>query len=168
MNGGTFHRMIMFEVPGIPLAKAKTVGMRGGHAMSYNKAPVKNYMALVRMAATDARLRFEAPLPFDGPVNLCIVAVFPRPKRLLGRYRDGTLKGGAIEGRMPMPSKPDLANLIKGLEDGINGSGLWTDDCQVCGYDGTRKCYGAIGEVPHVEVMVSSLPDIDRQDVGGL
>ena len=144
-----------FTIPGPPAAKAKTLGMIKGHATSFNSGKTKRFMALVTLRASEAR----PPQPFDGPVNLSVVAVFQRPKKLTERYKDGRLKNGATEGRMLKDSKPDIANVIKGIEDGINGTGVWKDDSQVCGYDGTRKYWAAIGEVPHTEIVVSAVED---------
>lgn len=142
---------IEFRVEGVPVAKAKKMTVLGGHARGYIDAKTRNYQDEVRHAAIQVR----PEEPIDGPVLLKVVAVFPRTKRLLERSRRTGLLLHADEGRMPCDKKPDLSNVIKAVEDGINNSGIWWDDAQVAGYaEGTGKFWAAVGELPHLVVEI--------------
>jgi Holliday junction resolvase RusA-like endonuclease len=141
---------VEFNVPGIPCAKAKKLAMRAGHATSYNDAKTENYQALVTNAAAAV---FQGA-PLGGPLVLRVVAVYPRLACQCQRSKkDGTLLGNWPEGRIPKDSKPDFDNLAKSICDGINASGLWEDDARIC--DGrVQKFHAAIGEAPHIEVLI--------------
>ncbi len=72
-----------------------------------------------------------------------VIFVFPRtgsiPKKL------GT-------GRQPHTSKPDRDNLMKSLQDALEGL-LFTNDSKIC--DGRiQKVKAAVDEQPHVEMRV--------------
>lgn len=82
--------------------------------------------------------------PLEGPLRVDIVAVFPRPSRMVWK-------------RKPMPrdyhvAKPDRDNIDKAVMDALTGK-LWVDDCQVC--DGRiQKFYAAGNEEPHVVITL--------------
>lgn len=106
--------------------------------------PIHVFKAAVSMAASQAH---SGP-PMDGPLVLSATFVLPRPKAKRWKTR-------------PMPryrhtGRPDLDNLVKGLQDALSGL-LWHDDTQVQGYVDTWKWVAAGHEKPHVDVVVTEL-----------
>jgi Holliday junction resolvase RusA-like endonuclease len=80
-------------------------------------------------------------VPLEGPLVLEAVFVFVPPaswpkKRL----------AEVAAGREPLKqTRPDLKNLLAGVEDGMNGI-AWKDDGQVANYGQSRKVFGARAE----------------------
>lgn len=146
---------IDFTVPGIPVAKAKKVGMRAGHATAYNDKRTENFQALVTMAASRVWVGSSGQHQrLDTALILRVVAVYPRLACMCKiDKRTGELTGGWSRGRIPKDTKPDFDNLAKSICDGITASGLWTDDARV--FDGrVVKFFAAMDEAPHVEVSI--------------
>lgn len=109
---------IVFTIPLSPVAKARPrVAIRGGKVRAYTPKKTKNFEAAVaQCAAPYIRERFTGPLRVD------ILAVLPRPKRLM-RAKDP-------EGFVWAPKRPDSDNLRKAILDGL--STCYDDDAQVC------------------------------------
>jgi len=61
--------------------------------------------------------------PLEGPVRLCAVFYFERPKSHFGK----TIKASAP---VYHTQRPDVDNLVKTILDGLNGT-AWHDDAQV-------------------------------------
>lgn len=68
------------------------------------------------------------PSPMEDPVALSILFRLPVPKSWPARE-----KGLALERQIQHTSKPDLKNLIAGVEDALTGI-AWTDDSAVVNY----------------------------------
>lgn len=125
-----------FRVPGIPVGKARArVVVNNGRAMAYTPEKTVNFEALVRFYAQQARVPFiEA-----GPLVLTVefVRTFPKsmPKKRRATERPTT--------------KPDLSNLLKGVEDALNGV-AWRDDSQLVDVRMTKR----YGDVPETIVRI--------------
>lgn len=141
---------IRFTVPAIPVAQPRQrhrVIHSGGRAFAHNYTPkndpVNAFKAAVQMAA--AQIHHGAPLA--GPIEMALTFVMPRPKAMLWKSK-------------PMPRvhdvrKPDRDNLMKSVQDALNGL-LFVDDSQIC--DGpVRKFIAAGDEPPHVEIEIREL-----------
>lgn len=135
--------MIQFLIPGIPIAQP-----RQRHAMIHGcirnytpkKHPVTAFKASARLAARQA---YQGP-PLEGPIELRVLFLFPRPARLRWKKR-------------PMPrewhtGRPDCENIIKSFQDALTGV-LWVDDAQVCQLR-AQKLYCRGGEQPGTWVMI--------------
>lgn len=155
---------IEFCVPGPPRAKAKRITTRGGRPRGYLDRDTQAYQEMVCRAALEARPP-DWPPDYRGPVEVCVVAVFPRPARLcrVSRRDDTRLLGGISKGRVLYTRRPDLDNVIKSVLDGLKWAGVIHDDAQVVSIDGSRRWYAAMGEVPHTEVRVSMATDTRTQ-----
>lgn len=141
---------VRFTVPGPPLAQPRQrhrVLTIGGKPFAQNytpaKAPINDFKASVRMAAAAA----YNGAPMGGPVELTVLFVFPRPKRLIWKKREMR--------REFHVSKPDCDNCIKGIKDALNKL-LWIDDSQVCD-EHIFKRVAAGDEQPHTQVAVRCL-----------
>lgn len=99
--------------PPTATAQEKQVRVVRGKPLFYDPAPVKDAKALL-----DAHLLSHRPKdPYEGPVSLSTVWLFPKGKS----HKHG-------EWRM---TKPDTDNLQKLLKDCMTRCGYWHDDAQV-------------------------------------
>jgi Holliday junction resolvase RusA-like endonuclease len=107
--------VLRFTVPGPPRGKGRPrfqrlrVGVR-----TFTDDQTAAYENLVALAARRAHGREKA---LAGPVAVHLVFRLQRPKRKTASDFPAT--------------RPDLDNLIKAVLDGLNQSGVWTDDAQV-------------------------------------
>lgn len=141
---------IEFVVPAVPVAQPRQrhrVVHAGGRAFAQNytpaRDPVNSFKAAVQLAASQA----YCGAPLEGPLRMSAVFVFPRPKSMHWKTR-------------PMPrvwhtSRPDRDNLIKSVQDALNGI-LWRDDSQICAGEPV-KLVAAGDEQPHVEIVIEVL-----------
>lgn len=104
-------------------------------------------------------------LAYKKIIQLRANAVFPKP--LVGAFVlsirfglavpdswDPAKRRGALDGKIKHTSKPDLKNLIAGVEDALTGI-AWHDDAAVVGYDWPmRKEYS---QVPGTSITVRLL-----------
>ena len=100
-------------VPPTATAQEKQVRIVRGKPLFYDPEPVKNAKALL----VAHLLSHRPPKPYEGPVSLSTVWLFPKGK---------THKHG--EWRV---TKPDTDNLQKLLKDCMTRCGYWHDDAQV-------------------------------------
>ncbi|UFW91009.1 RusA family crossover junction endodeoxyribonuclease [Bradyrhizobium barranii] len=130
---------VTFVVPGKPQGKARARSSRklaaatGGKRTHYTPAKTVSYE---RAVGTMARLAMRSRPPIDGCVSLCVRAVFEIPATWSQAKKDRALVGEIRPG-----VKPDLSNIIKAIEDGMNGIVL-TDDARIVDLDGSKKVYG--------------------------
>lgn len=131
MNTG----LISFVVPGQPVAKARTRSVplmrngkpvlgAGGRPIVTNYTPKRtvSYEGLVRFTGKQAmgsRPLLEGPLA----MNLYIDMQIPESK-------SQKWKRAALAGMQRPTTKPDLSNVVKALEDGLNGV-VYADDKQI-------------------------------------
>lgn len=80
-----------------------------------------------------------------GPVVISLSVYLHRPKRLM-RAKDP-------DGPVPCDKRPDLSNLLKAIEDGLNGI-AWKDDGQIYKFKDVDKLYHEKGGTPRVKVWV--------------
>ena len=140
-------KTINFTIPSIPVAQPRQrhrVITSGGKAFATNytpsKHPVTDFKASCKMSAAMA---YCGP-PLDCPITMDVVFVFPRPANV--RKKDGT-------GRLPHTGKPDRDNVMKSLQDALEGI-LFRNDSLI--YDGrVTKFKAAADEQPHVEVVIT-------------
>lgn len=92
----------------------------------------------VRLCAMEAGVT-----PLHGPVALMVTFVFP----MKGAPRKTKPRRAAWK-----PTRPDLSNLVKSVEDGLNSVG-YADDAQVVSIH-AHKTHAAQGESPHTEVIL--------------
>lgn len=100
-------------VPPTATAQEKQVRVVHGKPLFYDPAPVKDAKALLIAHLLSHRPRN----PYDGPVSLSTVWLFPKGKS----HKHG-------EWRV---TKPDTDNLQKLLKDCMTRCGYWHDDAQV-------------------------------------
>lgn len=122
--------MITFVIDGLPIAKGR--GRVGRHGQVYTPARTRD---AERYIATVA-LQHRPSAPFTGPLVLEVDFVFPIP-HAWPRWK----RAAALASEWRPIGKPDVSNLLKTVEDALNGV-MWLDDSQICDVTG-RKWYGA-------------------------
>ena len=91
--------------------------------------------------------------PLAGPVRLTVEFVLPRTKSRPDKVPK-TLWG---TGRVVMPCKPDLDNMLKAVKDALNRL-AWNDDGQVWQVRATKE-YAGTDEQPHATITVEPEED---------
>jgi Holliday junction resolvase RusA-like endonuclease len=150
---------ILFTIPGLPIAQPRQrhrVVAMGGRVIAQNYTPTKSPVNVFKAGAQQAFAAVYSGPPLEGPLVLTVLAVFPRPKRLIWKSK-------------PMPRqyhtcKPDADNLAKALKDALT-SLAWKDDCQVSILR-VAKVYGRGDEQPRVEVGIQQLKVVGGESLG--
>ena len=131
-----------FTVPGNPHGKerARTV-MQSGRVHSYTPEKTALYERLVGECYN---FTFPGAKCLTGPVELKITAYMPIPKTWSVKLKQKALA------ELILPTvKPDGSNILKSIEDGLNGIAYDDDKQIVCA--AVCKKYGA---EPRVEVEI--------------
>lgn len=102
------------------------------------------YMGLV---SSFAKQVMRGRPPVDEAIVLCMTEVREIPKSWSKRDR-----AAALRGEIWPTSKPDLKNIMAGVEDAMNKI-VWRDDALIVLYAPMRKIYG---ETPRLVVTVRS------------
>lgn len=142
---GSKQANVLYNRQGKPVTK-------NGRVLTFAKdsnAKSKDWMQEVRSAAHAAH--GGRPLIIE-PVELTIRFYFARPQSHYGSGKNsGVLKGSAP--RVHAQS-PDLAKLIRCLEDALTGV-VWRDDKQVCRYGtGTGRYWSTSNEMAEVTIKL--------------
>lgn len=125
----------------------------GGHARMFTPTATRQWE---HFAAGDLRAAWslEGRDQMDGPLALDVVAVFPRTTALLTQSkRDGRYKFGT--GRLWMPARVDADNIAKIVCDAMQNAAIFANDCVIVDLT-VRKFYAAVGETPHVAIILAS------------
>ena len=135
---------LMFEIPGSPIGQGRPkFSTINGHARAYDPEKSRNYKAYVKLLATQA-MKEQGFEMIEGPCSLDILAFFEVPKSKSKKFKER-----ALEGLERPTKKPDLSNIVKGIEDALNGL-VYKDDSSIV-YLSVGKYYS---DVPRVEVIL--------------
>jgi len=112
-----------FEVPGEPRGKGRPRFSRaGGFVRTHTDSKTEAYESVIRYFFRQA---FPNHQPFTCPIQLSFIAGFQIPKSA-GKKKTELMLAGEI-----LPSKrPDASNILKVVEDALNGV-AFRDDCQI-------------------------------------
>ena len=106
------------RIPGPPIGKGRPrATVRGGHVRTYTPKRTAQWEARAAVVISDA---WGNGAPLDGAVAVEIIALFPRPGRLVWK-------------RKPMPrephiSSPDVDNIVKAVLDATEKAGVVRND----------------------------------------
>lgn len=117
--------MVSFTVPGVPTPWARA-GRKGG--FSYTPGKQRAAMADVRVIAANALN--GRPL-LIGPLELALSFTYPWPGRISAKKRGDPLWSWK-------DTRPDTSNLIKLIEDALNGV-VYCDDGQIARHTVEKK-----------------------------
>lgn len=82
--------------------------------------------------------------PIEGPVSIDYLFVLPRPKYM---------KKGYSTELCLHAKRPDLDNLLKGVNDALEWGGVLKNDSQITD-SSSRKRYAEIDGIPRIEVTI--------------
>lgn len=100
-------------------------------------------------AKVKAKARLNAPsAPLERAVELSLMIYRVPPKSASKRRREAMLAG-----EIRPTTKPDVSNILKGVEDALNGI-VYKDDSQIVQYGTVGKWYA---EEPRVEITVKEI-----------
>lgn len=132
-------------IPGEPCAQGRPrFSTHGGFVKAYDPAKSRNYKAFVKYVATHEATK-QGWLYTELPLAMKVVAYMGIPKSKSKKFRQA-----AVEGTERPTKKPDLSNIVKGVEDALNGL-LYKDDSQIVSLK-LKKYYS---EEPRLEVTLS-------------
>lgn len=130
---------------GEPVAQGRPrFSRQGGFVKAYDPAKSRDYKSYVRLIAAQ-----NAPdSPVEGAIEFSLRIYRAIPKGMPKYKREA-----AKEGRLRPVTKPDVSNVLKGVEDALKG--VWyKDDSQIVGYGVLGKWYD---ERPRIEIMMREL-----------
>jgi len=130
---------ISLTIPGNPVGKQRARVCRTGHA--FTPAKTVNYEALVKQTFAAKYPNF---VPMPGPARITL-SIFIMPSKETKRK----LKKGA---KIYPTIKPDISNVLKIIEDTLNGL-AYVDDKQIVWIEVVK----AYSPKPRVEVIVGEL-----------
>ena len=122
--------MVTFKVDVDPVGKQRArYARRGNFVQTYTPDKTRNYEALLKEAAIEAMGSSE---PLETPVSLYLYIRVPIPKSFSKKKVQDCLNGS----EQPI-KKPDSSNVLKSVEDAMNGV-VYKDDCQIINHHMTR------------------------------
>lgn len=136
---------VAFSMDGAPRGQGRPrATARNGFATVYKDGKSRKYEDEVRVLA---RLAMGSKAPFEGPLSVSLRFRLPIPKSASKRTRDAMAAG-----EIAPTTKPDLSNMVKSIEDGMNKV-VYVDDAQIVRNFNT-KVYAT---TPGVDVRVQEL-----------
>lgn len=133
---------IRLTIPGPPMGKQRPrFARRGRFVQTYNSPATVNYEALVKQTFA---AKYPDFVPMPGPVRMTLSIFIMESKDTQRKLRKGINVYPTI--------KPDASNVLKIIEDALNGL-AYVDDKQIVWVE-VVKGYSV---TPHVEVIVGAL-----------
>lgn len=120
--------------------------------MHFTPAKQRSFMGVLRSASKEA---MNGAAPVDEPIELQVVASYLAPKRTKAKQ--------AHPASGFKPTRSDLSNSIKIIEDSLNGI-VWTDDARIAVIH-AAKVYG---DHPGLTISVRPLSFMDWPFLGGV
>lgn len=134
-----------FFVAGTPVPKARARVVRfGGMTRSYTPEQTVNYETLVKITAIEAMQ--DRPPSLD-PLALDMTIFVVPPASWSDKRRNAAIWGDFMPTR-----KPDASNILKSIEDGMNGV-VYRDDSQLCSVTVHKRYH----DKPGVKVVIWKL-----------
>lgn len=115
--------MVTFNVNGDPVGKQRARHRRmGDFVRTYTPKKTVDYETKIRQAGQEAMKSTE---PFDTPFTLYLYIRCPIPKSYSKKKT-----ADCLSGIIKPTKKPDASNILKAVEDGLNGV-VYFDDSQI-------------------------------------
>jgi len=130
--------IVSFKVDGNPVGKQRArYAKRGSYVTAYTPEKTRTYETLIKESAKQAMGSSE---PLETPVTLYLYIRVPIPKSHSKKKVEACLNG------LDQPiKKPDASNILKSVEDGMNGI-VYKDDSQIINLHVT-KVYSTLAGV---------------------
>lgn len=115
--------IVTFKVDGDPVGKQRArYAKRGNFVQAYTPEKTRTYESLIKESAKQAMGSSE---PLETPVTLYLYIRVPIPKSVTKKRLEAINNGS----EKPI-KKPDASNILKSVEDGMNGV-VYKDDSQI-------------------------------------
>ena len=140
-------------VLGEPVAQGRPrFSRQGGFVKAYDPTKSRDYKQYVRLVASE-----DAPeTPVTGAVVLSLKIYRAVPKSMSKRKREA-----ALAGKLRPTTRPDVSNVLKGVEDALKG--LWyADDSQIVGYGTLGKWYD---KQPRIEIAMQEIEEVQHGEM---
>lgn len=135
-------------IPGPPIGKGRPrATVRGGQVRTYTPKRTQQWEARASVVLRDA---WAPRAPLDGPIEVQILALFPRPGRMVWKRKPMP--------RAPFVSSPDADNVVKAVLDAAEKAGVLRNDRTVYSVR-MEKWYASGDEGPGVVFALSALDD---------
>jgi len=131
--------MLKLSVPGPPCGKARPHFTRKGIAFTPKKT--RTTEAYIRALFVQ---KYPDHTPFDGPLEMTVMAFFEIPKSASRKNQDLMLFG-----KIRPTKKPDMSNIYKLAEDALNAV-AYRDDSAIVAIDGEKK----YDRRPRLEIII--------------
>ena len=130
--------MVTFKLDANPVGKQRARYVkRGNFVQAYTPDKTRTYEALIKEASREAMGSTE---PLETPVNLYLYIRAPIPKSLPKKRIEACLNG------LEKPiKKPDASNVLKSVEDAMNGV-VYKDDSQIVNIH-VSKVYSSVSGI---------------------
>jgi Holliday junction resolvase RusA-like endonuclease len=139
--------VITISIPGPPIAKKRPrFARRGKFVTTYDPQETEEGKFIVQVLQ-----QFKGP-PLTGYLSLGCSFLMPIPKSTSNKKRKLML-----EETIRPDKKPDLSNLVKFVEDCLNGV-IWQDDAQIVSYQRMHKFYS---EEPMTVIFIDRIGDTE-------
>ena len=130
--------MVTFKVDANPVGKQRArYAKRGNFVQTYTPDKTRNYESLIKEAAIQAMGSNEI---LETPVNLYLYIRAPIPQSYSKKRSEACLNGS----EKPI-KKPDASNVLKSVEDAMNGV-VYKDDSQIVNIH-VAKVYSSLSGV---------------------
>jgi Holliday junction resolvase RusA-like endonuclease len=138
--------MISFTIPGTPVPQGRPRVTSTGHA--YYDKRTQGYRDLVKQCAIAAQ---EGREPLTGALAMFVDCVLPIPQNWPVHRKQAAIHG------MWHILRPDSSNIIKGIEDSLNGI-IYEDDSQIALLVGAKS----YGTEPEAKVTIYQLNNLNN------
>ena len=146
------HALASFTAYGTPKGQPRARAFaRNGKVRMYDPATAEGWKGSIALAVQD----HLPPQPYEGPLLLTLVFLFPRPK---AHFR----ANGLMREDAPLwhDKKPDIDNAAKAVMDALTTIGLWKDDKQVASVSMLKR-YNMGAERAGCAITVASLEPLE-------
>lgn len=138
--------LLRFRVKGVPVAQPRATQVGHGVAFVPRDHAVHGYRLAVALACKEA-IQEPMMFPVRGPVQLRVLFALPQ----LVSQQDQTWASWAS-------TRPDTSNMVKAVEDALNGI-VYLDDSQVVHIEAAKiRC--AMGQQPFTQVTIGPADDL--------
>lgn len=142
-SGQPHSGTIRIAVPIKPFGKDRHRIGRGGRVFTPTRT-----LDGEQVIAWEAVLAMRGYAPLTGPVRLTLTATLPIPRSWSAKRR-----AAALAGEIFPTGKPDLSNVLKSCEDGIEKGGVLRDDAQIVDVVAAKR----YGDVPSLLIEVAEI-----------
>ncbi len=156
------RQFLTFRIPGKPQPKQRArsgINAATGRKVHYTPEATKNFEEAVRLVAYNARITSPgASVFFHGPVALSLSIDMKIPGSWPKWKQDA-----AFDGFIAPTVDPDASNVVKAVEDGLNGV-VWRDDNQVVKLEVSMQYSDCEGVTVKIESLDQLTPKAKRAD----